>query len=105
MTTPFTPGADGGVFNTQFLASAHAAGAAGTYTFNLDLDTYMIVLNAYSAIKLDGAGVWTANINGGSSAQYDDGVNGLGGNGLAFVNYLSTANSKVVVGTEGTLAG
>ena len=112
MTTPFTPGPDGSVdTTTAFKASTAGAGAAGAYTYNLDLDTYIKLQDvAHSAIKLDGAGVWTVNINGGVTSQFWDstlnsGAGGLTGNALALENYTSTANSKVIVGTEGTIAG
>ena len=90
---------------------------AGTNIFNLAADTTVDTAD-WAAFKssLHGkdsggsASVWTLNINGTLQAQHDStNSNGINppdsGSAIEMENYKSTTNSKIIVGTEGSLYG
>ena len=78
-------------------------GEAGANTLSLGLDTYLRSTD-YGGIEINGAGSWQLTIDGGIQSVFP--VSGHGeGVGIGLINYLSTVNSKITVGTEGTVAG
>ncbi|MFO1032809.1 MAG: calcium-binding protein [Hyphomicrobiales bacterium] len=74
----------------------------------MSADGFIITTSSDTALNLEGAGVWTVKIDGGlwSKKASDTNSNAVNdGTGLVLYNYAATANDKVTVGAEGSIAG
>lgn len=76
----------------------------GSNKITVAADAFINVEDNWTAIGLQGSGVWDVKVDGGIYASHDPSEPGEG-RGLGFQNFASTTNSKVTVGLEGSIGG
>ncbi len=77
---------------------------AGKNKLTVAADAFINVEDNWTAIGIQGGGVWDVKVDGGLWATHAP-SQPSDGNGIEFHNFLSTINSKLTVGAEGTIAG